>query len=97
MGVVEVLDPVAPTRTGGWKVDVGRGERNGRVSSEWFPLPRRLPAFCSMSSSMWLPLNSDKTIMAYPMPLEGASAASVQTDHGFDTPRRSKHNRQRSP
>ena len=33
MGVVEVLDPVAPTRAGGWKVDVSRGERNGRVSS----------------------------------------------------------------
>lgn len=34
MGVVEVLDPVQPMRTGGWKVDVSRGERNGRVSSE---------------------------------------------------------------
>src|SRR3989338_4197208 len=39
MGVVEVLDPVAPTRAGGWKVDVSRGERNGRVSSEWFNRP----------------------------------------------------------
>ena len=36
MGVVGVLDPVAPARAGGWKVDVSRGERNGRVSSEWF-------------------------------------------------------------
>jgi hypothetical protein len=36
---VEVLDPVAPTRAGGWKVDVSRGERNGRVSSEWFNRP----------------------------------------------------------
>jgi len=36
MGVVEVLDPVQPTWAGGWKVDVSRGERNGRVSSEWF-------------------------------------------------------------
>ena len=35
MGVVEVLDPVAPVRSGGWKVDVSRGERNGRVSSVW--------------------------------------------------------------
>ena len=39
MGVVEVLNPVAPTRAGGWKVDVSRGERNGRVSSEWFTRP----------------------------------------------------------
>ena len=39
MGVVEVLDPVVPTRAGGWKVDVSRGERNGRVSSEWFNRP----------------------------------------------------------
>ena len=39
MGVVEVLDPVQPTKTGGWKVDVSRSERNGRVSSEWFNRP----------------------------------------------------------
>jgi len=39
MGVVEVLDPVRPARAGGWKVDVSRGERNGRVSSEWFNRP----------------------------------------------------------
>ena len=39
MGVVEVLDPVAPTRAGGWKVDVSRGERSGRVPSEWFNRP----------------------------------------------------------
>jgi hypothetical protein len=39
MGVVEVLDTVAPARAGGWKVDVSRGERNGRVSSEWFNRP----------------------------------------------------------
>jgi hypothetical protein len=39
MGVVEVLDPVAPARAGGWKVDASRGERNGRVSSEWFNRP----------------------------------------------------------
>ncbi len=39
MGVVEVMDPVQPTRAGGWKVDVSRGERNGRVSSEWFNRP----------------------------------------------------------
>mgnify|MGYP007011839788 CR=1 FL=1 len=39
MGVVEVLDSVQPTRAGGWKVDVSRGERNGRVSSEWFNRP----------------------------------------------------------
>jgi predicted transcriptional regulator len=32
MGVVEVLDPVQPTRAGGWKVDVSRGERNGRIN-----------------------------------------------------------------
>lgn len=34
MGVVEVPDPVAPVRAGGWKVDVSQGEWNGRVSSE---------------------------------------------------------------
>jgi hypothetical protein len=39
MSVVEVLDPVRPTKAGGWKVDVSRGERNGRVSSEWFNRP----------------------------------------------------------
>jgi len=39
MDVVEVLDSVQPTRAGGWKVDVSRGERNGRVSSEWFNRP----------------------------------------------------------
>ena len=39
MSVVEVLDPVAPARAGGWKVDVSRGERNRRVSSEWFNRP----------------------------------------------------------
>ena len=39
MGVVEVLDPVQPARAGGYKVDVSRGERNGRVSSEWFNRP----------------------------------------------------------
>jgi uncharacterized protein YodC (DUF2158 family) len=39
MGVVEVLDPVKPVRAGGWKVDVSQGERNGRVSSEWFNRP----------------------------------------------------------
>lgn len=39
MGVVEVLDPVAPVRANGWKVEVSRGERNGRVSSEWFNRP----------------------------------------------------------
>ncbi len=39
MGVVEVLDAVQPTRAGGWKVDVSRGDRNGRVSSEWFNRP----------------------------------------------------------
>jgi hypothetical protein len=39
MGVVEVLDPVQAVRAGGWKVDASRGERNGRVSSEWFNRP----------------------------------------------------------
>ena len=39
MGVVEVLDAVQPTRASGWKVDVSRGDRNGRVSSEWFNRP----------------------------------------------------------
>jgi len=39
MGVLEVLDPVQPMKTGGWKVDISRGERNGRVSSEWFNRP----------------------------------------------------------
>lgn len=39
MNNVEILDPVRPVRPGGWKVDVSQGERNGRVSSEWFNRP----------------------------------------------------------
>ena len=39
MGVVEVRDPVVLARAGGGSVDVSRGERNGRVSSEWFNRP----------------------------------------------------------
>src|SRR3990167_2170783 len=39
MGVVEVLDPVAPTRAGGWEVDGSRGERDGRGWSAWFTRP----------------------------------------------------------
>lgn len=39
MGVQEVLDPVQTGKTGGYKVDVNRGERNGWVSSEWFNQP----------------------------------------------------------
>ena len=38
MTQVEVLD-AACNRTGGYKVDVSRGERIGRVSSEWFARP----------------------------------------------------------
>jgi hypothetical protein len=41
---VEILD-AARDRAGGYKVDVSRGERIGRVSSEWFsrPADERLP------------------------------------------------------
>jgi uncharacterized protein YodC (DUF2158 family) len=39
MNNVEILDPVRPVKSGGYKVDVSRGERNGRVSSEWFNRP----------------------------------------------------------
>jgi hypothetical protein len=39
MNNVEILGPVRPVRAGGWKVDVSQGERNGRVSSEWFNRP----------------------------------------------------------
>ena len=39
MGVGKVLDPLQPIRVGGWKVDVNRGERKGRVSFEWFDRP----------------------------------------------------------
>ena len=35
---VEILDP-EPDRSAGYKVDVRRGERIGRVSSEWFSRP----------------------------------------------------------
>ncbi len=35
---VEVLD-VRPDARGGYRVDVGRGQRIGRVSSEWFSRP----------------------------------------------------------
>ena len=38
MTQVEVLD-AARDRAGGYKVDVSRGERIGRVSSEWFSRP----------------------------------------------------------
>ena len=39
MNNVEILDPVRTMRSSGYKVDVSRGERNGRVSSEWFNRP----------------------------------------------------------
>ncbi len=35
---VGILD-AAPARAGGYKVDVSRGERVGRVSAEWFSRP----------------------------------------------------------
>lgn len=38
MTQVEVLH-AARDRTGGYKVDVNRGDRIGRVSSEWFSRP----------------------------------------------------------
>ena len=38
MAQIEILEPARPLR-GGYKVDVGRGERVGRVSSEWFNRP----------------------------------------------------------
>jgi hypothetical protein len=38
MTEVEILGP-APARGGGYKVDVSRGERGGRVASEWFSRP----------------------------------------------------------
>ncbi len=38
MTQVEILD-AARDRAGGYKVDVSRGERIGRVSSEWFSRP----------------------------------------------------------
>lgn len=38
MTQVQVLD-ASPDRSDGYKVDVGRGQRVGRVSSEWFSRP----------------------------------------------------------
>jgi hypothetical protein len=38
MTQVQVLD-ASPDRSGGYKVDVGRGQRVGRVSSEWLSRP----------------------------------------------------------
>lgn len=35
---VEILD-ARPDARGGYRVDVGRGQRIGRVSSEWFSRP----------------------------------------------------------
>jgi hypothetical protein len=32
MGAIEVLDLVASTRASGWKVNVSRGERDGRFA-----------------------------------------------------------------
>ena len=31
MNTMEILDPVRPVKSGGYKVDVSRGERNGRA------------------------------------------------------------------
>ncbi len=39
MNSVEILDLVRPKKSGCYKVDVRRGERKGRVSSEWFNRP----------------------------------------------------------
>lgn len=39
MTQVDVLDARPDARGGGYKVDVSRGERVGRVSSEWFDRP----------------------------------------------------------
>lgn len=55
MGVVEVMDPVQPVRTGGYKVDVSRRERNGRVSSEWFNRPDDEP-YLSLDD-LWASVN----------------------------------------
>jgi hypothetical protein len=42
-------DPAARDRVGGYKVDVSRGERIGRVSSEWFSLrPGLIHSRCSL-------------------------------------------------
>ena len=38
MNTMQILEPARPVR-GGYKVDVSRGARNGRVSSEWFNRP----------------------------------------------------------
>ncbi|GGN62386.1 hypothetical protein GCM10011349_46040 [Novosphingobium indicum] len=38
MTQIQVLD-ASPHRSGGYRVDVGRGQRIGRVSSEWFSRP----------------------------------------------------------
>lgn len=40
MSNVEILN-ARPDVRGGYKVDVGRGERTGCVSSEWFSRPRQ--------------------------------------------------------
>lgn len=47
---VEILD-AARDRAGGYKVDVSRGERIGRVSSEWFsrPADERYLSLCPTS------------------------------------------------
>ena len=39
MNTMEILDPARPEKSGGYKVDVSQGERNGWVSSEWFNRP----------------------------------------------------------
>jgi hypothetical protein len=39
MAQVEILNDARNPREGGYKVDVNRGERIGRVSSEWFSRP----------------------------------------------------------
>ena len=54
MNTMEILDPARPEKSGGYKVDVSQGERNGQVSSEWFNRPddERYPSLDDLWASV---------------------------------------------
>ncbi len=77
MGGVEVLDPAARARAVGGSVDVGRSERNGRVSSEWWggPDDERYMAFDDLRS------NAKGRAERSPIELPGIAPANAHHKH----------------
>lgn len=74
---VEVLD-ARPNPRGGYRVDVGRGERIGRVSSEWFsrPADERYLSLSELMTSV-----KDRAARSRTRTVESA-AVRVQADRG---------------